>query len=76
MCVLVQPLDHSGVAANAEVGDRGRELFLSHALPPTIPYKIFNNYAILKDVHLKNQKKKEKRRPSYFSYCLINKYNI
>jgi len=53
----------SDVEFGATVRARGRDLVFVHTFPPTSPYIIFNNYAILKDVHLKNQKKKEKRSP-------------
>jgi len=43
MGVVIQPLNHCRVAADAKVGDRGRVSFLGHTVPPTAPYKTFNN---------------------------------
>jgi hypothetical protein len=63
--VFIQPGNHRRVTADAEIGYWGREAFLSHTVPPTFGYIIFNKYVILKEGVSKNKKKKKKNTTVY-----------
>jgi len=73
--VVIQPINQGRVATNAEVRNRGRELFLSHAILSETGYIIFIKYVILGKGLSEKLKKKRIITQQYFSFHLINKYN-